>query len=164
MDRVCLLKEEDATEAKFAERSRTADLIHLATHAAFRPDNPFFSWVRLADGRPTVADLYRLRLAGRPIITLSACETGLGGRRGGGLIGLSRALMFAGARGTIVSLWKVDDASTADLMARLYEALVEGYPVRRALRTAQLDTLQRREHPLFWAGFILIEHPTKSHS
>lgn len=152
-----LLTEETATEAEFSRHSRQADLIHLATHAAFRADNPFFSWVQLADARPTVADLYRLGLTGRPLVTLSACETGLSGRRGGGLIGFSRALMAAGAGAVVASLWKVDDASTATLMECFYRRLVEGQAASAALRAAQLETLAQARHPLYWGGFVLVE-------
>ncbi len=155
--RLQLLTEKAATEVEFDRHSRQADLIHLATHAAFRADNPFFSWVQLADARPTVADLYSLRLTGHPLVTLSGCETGLSGQRGGGLIGFSRALMTAGAGAVIASLWKVDDASTAALMERFYRYLVEGQTVRAALRAAQLEALTQSGHPFYWAGFVLIE-------
>ncbi|MBN1890499.1 MAG: CHAT domain-containing protein, partial [Thermoflexales bacterium] len=153
-----LLAEQAATEAEFGQRACQAGLIHLATHAAFRADNPFFSWLQLADARPTVADMYRLRLANHPLVTLSACETGLSGRRGGGLIGFSRALLATGAGAVVASLWKVDDASTSGLMARFYRWLAEGQTARAALRTAQLDTLQEWRHPLYWAGFVLVEN------
>jgi tetratricopeptide (TPR) repeat protein len=155
-----LLTEEAAVEAEFSRCSRRVDLIHLATHAAFRADNPFFSWVQLADARLTVADLYRLGLTGRPLVTLSACETGLGGRRGGGLIGFSRALLAAGAGAVVVSLWKVDDASTAALMECFYRQLATGQAAGAALRAAQLEMLAQSRHPLYWAGFVLVERAT----
>ncbi len=134
----------------------TCPLLHLATHATFRADNPFLSWIRLADARLTVADLYDLTLAGRPLIVLSACETGLLGQRGGGLIGLSRAFLAAGASALVVSLWKVDDATTADLMAVFYEAYVSGAPPAEALRRAQRAVLAAHPHPLYWAPFVFI--------
>lgn len=159
-----LLIEEAATEAEFGQHSQRAGLIHLATHAAFRADNPFFSWVQLADARPTVADLYSWRLTGRPLVTLSACETGLSGRRGGGLIGFSRALMAAGAGAVVASLWKVDDASTAGLMERFYQRLAAGQVVSTALRATQLEVLRGSWHPLYWAGFVLIERADSDQS
>jgi tetratricopeptide (TPR) repeat protein len=161
-----LLAEQAAIEAEFVHHGQQAGLIHLATHAAFRADNPFFSWLQLADARPTVADMYRLRLAGHPLVTLSACETALSGRRGGGLIGFSRALMAAGAGAVVASLWKVDDASTSTLMARFYRRLAEGQAARVALRAAQLETLHQWRHPLYWASFVLMErgvHDTDGH-
>ncbi|MBN1579576.1 MAG: CHAT domain-containing protein [Anaerolineae bacterium] len=152
-----LLTEDAATEADFATYSQQANIIHLATYAAFRADNPFFSWIRLADARPTVTDLYGLRLANHPLVTLSACETGLGGWHGGGLISLCRALMVAGARGVLASLWKVDDISTAELMACFYGHLLAGKTASASLRAAQLAILKKRQHPLHWAGFVLVE-------
>jgi len=153
LNELYLLVEEEATEQEFTRLSRDADLIHLATHAGFRPDNPLFSWVQLADARPTVADMYGLRLSGAPLVTLSACETALGGWRGGGLIGLGRALMAAGAGAVVASLWKVDDAASADLMGWFYSRLSEGEPVSAALRSAQVEALRRFQHPLYWAGY-----------
>ncbi len=152
-----LLLEGAATEAEFERQCRQADLIHLSTHAAFRADNPFFSWVQLADAHPTVADLYSFRLGGCPLVTLSACETGLSSLHGGGLIGLSRALMAAGARVVVASLWNIEDAATADLMERFYRQLKDGQTASAALRSAQLEMLKRLRHPLYWAGFVVIE-------
>jgi tetratricopeptide (TPR) repeat protein len=147
----CLLLETGATEAAVAQRSQTASVIHLATHAAFRADNPFFSWIQLADARPTVADFYRARLARQPLVTLSACETGLGGP-----IGLGRALMAAGAQAVVASLWKIDDAATSDLMECFYRELLAGKSPAAALRAAQLHVRERLPHPGYWGGFVVM--------
>ncbi|MCB0028324.1 MAG: CHAT domain-containing protein, partial [Anaerolineales bacterium] len=74
----------------------TCRLLHIATHALFRPDNPLFSWLRLADQRLTIQALAQFELAGQPLVVLSACETGRGRPRGGGLQGLARTLRQAG--------------------------------------------------------------------
>ncbi len=147
----CTLLDNAATEAAFMQHSQTAGVIHLATHAAFRADNPFFSWIQLADARPTVADFYRAQFARQPLITLSACETGRGGP-----INLSRALMAAGAQTVVASLWKVDDAATADLMESFYRhVLTTGTPAA-ALQMAQLEVRARLCHPAYWGGFAVM--------
>ena len=151
-----LLVEDAATERELRQHLSSCNLLHLATHSAFRGDNPFFSWVRLADAYLTVADFYALTLPAHPLIVLSACETGLTGRQGGGLIGLSRALLAAGASALIVSLWKVDDASTAELMGAFYREYVAGASPATALRRAQQYLLSKHPHPFYWAPFVFI--------
>ena len=99
---------------------------------------------------------------------LSACETALGKEQAGeGIVGLTRAFQYAGARTVLASLWRVADESTAELMVRFYRGLIEGLPKDEALRQAQLAlaagpieladgrTLDAT-HPYHWAGFQLI--------
>lgn len=91
---------------------------------------------------------------------LSACSTGLGREvRGEGLVGLTQSFLAAGARGVVVSLWPVDDRSTADLMASLYAGLSDGLGAADALRRAQLEIVAgggNRAHPYYWAPFIVV--------
>lgn len=155
-----LLLEQQATLTQARAASRAASLLHLATHALFRPDNPLFSWLRLADGRLTVADLYEWQLPARPLVVLSACETGHGQPRGGGLLGMGRGFLAAGASGLIVSLWKVADAASAVLMTEFYRQLTErGLAADPAvcLQQAQRHVLTIHPHPFFWAGFVAIK-------
>lgn len=134
-------------------------ILHMATHALFRPDNPLFSWMRLADGRLTVADLYELTLPQRPLVVLSACETGRGQPRGGGLLGMGRGFLAAGAAGLVVSLWKIADDAAAQVMTDFYAHLV-AVPTTLApadaLAQAQRLAIARSAHPSGWAGFIFI--------
>lgn len=152
--------EDAATIAHLRAGIQTSHLLHLATHALFRPDNPFFSWMRLADARLTVADLYELTLPQRPLVVLSACETGRGQPRGGGLWGMGRGFLAAGAAGLIVSLWKIEDQAAAQVMADLYTHLL---PMQAriapsaALCQAQRLACARGEHPFGWASFIFIQ-------
>lgn len=156
-----LYLESEATWEHFQESAGTSQLIHLSTHATFRPDNPLFSWLRLADQRLTMSDLYQKPLLGHPLVVLSACETGRGQARGGGLLGMARALLTAGANGLVVTLWRVEDRSTAQLMHQFYTyALHHPQPfapnhLTNALRRAQLALISDH-HPFFWAGFIYI--------
>jgi CHAT domain-containing protein/Flp pilus assembly protein TadD len=90
------------------------------------------------------------------LVTLSACDSGLGKEMGGeGLVGLTRAFQFAGARSVLASLWKVEDASTAALMTGFYKHLKAGRPKDEALRLAQLDMVRsaRYSSPRDWAAF-----------
>ena len=153
-----LLLSEDATEARLRQHTPDCGVLHLATHGVFRQDNPLFSALRLADNWLTLADVERLALPQAPLVTLSACETGLGDLRRGDIFGLSQAFMQAGAASLVVSLWPVPDESTRQLMIHFYRSLVAGKSKAAALRSAQL-TLRSDPaygHPLHWAGFVLI--------
>ncbi|MCP4429208.1 MAG: CHAT domain-containing protein [Chloroflexi bacterium] len=151
--------EDEATVTAVQGRLATSDIIHVAAHATFRPDNPLFSWIQLADGRLTVADLYETQLLRRPLVVLSACETGRGVPRGGGLSGMGRMLLAAGASGLIVSQWPIDDDASANLMQTFYRSLLpsftEGLPrqtIAQTLQIAQQQTMKQHQHPVFWAG------------
>jgi CHAT domain-containing protein len=92
------------------------------------------------------------------LVTLSACETALGGELAGeGLIGLTRAFHYAGARSVLASLWRVSDDSTAELMVKVYAHLRAGLPKDEALRRAQLDAMKnpKTAAPFHWAAFTL---------
>jgi CHAT domain-containing protein len=93
------------------------------------------------------------------LVTLSACQTGLGGAMAGeGLLGLTWAFQYAGARSVLASLWEVSDASTAELMRSFYGHLSAGVSKAEALRHAQVELLRRpaTAAPYYWAAFTLI--------
>lgn len=151
-----LLLGPEATEARLREDGAAARFIHIATHGRFRADNPLFSSIRLADRDLTLFDLYQLRLSAE-LVTLSGCVTGLNVVAAGDeLIGLTRGLLFAGARAVLVSLWEVHDASTAELMAGFYARLAAGEEKAQALAAAMRDVRARYPHPYFWAPFVLV--------
>jgi CHAT domain-containing protein len=109
----------------------------VACHGEFDQGDPQRSGILLADGRCTVADLMSLQL-NCELVTFSACETGLAERAPGDeLIGLTRGLIYAGARAVLVSLWPVDEISTSILMHEFYRALRQGTGKATALREAQ---------------------------
>jgi CHAT domain-containing protein len=111
------------------------------------------------DGVLTALEVAGLDLAGTELAVLSACETGVGAvQNGEGVYGLRRALVLAGVRTQIASLWKVDDAATRDLMSDYYQRLQAGAGRSQALREAQLAMLKdpARAHPYYWASFIAI--------
>lgn len=145
-----------ATVAALRAGAPAADILHLASHGQFRPDNPRFSALRLSDGWLTVREAAGLDLHCR-LVTLSACETGVSAvAPGDELLGLARGFLMAGAGSLLVSLWAVDDSATADFMARFYGEMQAGASPATALRAAQLHALDAMPHPFFWSPFVLI--------
>ena len=102
-------------------------------------------------------DIYNLKLPAE-LVVLSACQTGLGQEvRGEGLMGLTRAFLYAGAARVVVSLWSVNDRATADLMAGLYRRMLrDGHRPSAALREAQLEMRKQKrwQSPYYWAAFV----------
>jgi tetratricopeptide (TPR) repeat protein len=111
------------------------------------------------DGILTALEVVGLDLAGTELVVLSACETGIGEiDNGEGVFGLRRALVLAGVRTQVASLWKVDDDATKDLMIDYYKRLSNGEGRSQALREAQLAMLKdpKRADPYYWAAFVVI--------
>jgi CHAT domain-containing protein len=109
------------------------------------------------DGVLTALEVAGLDLWGTKLVVLSACETGVGEvRSGDGVYGLRRALVLAGSESQILSLWKVDDDATRDLMIDYYTGLKGAAGRSEALRQVQLKMLasRDRQHPYYWASFI----------
>jgi CHAT domain-containing protein len=159
----------EANERNFRTDDLTSyRLVHLATHAIADPAEGDFSGVVLSatgdksgdDGLLTAAEVARLRL-NADLVVLSGCTTG-GGQtiKAEGVIGLSRAFLVAGARRVCASLWKVEDNSTGQLMANLYENLLKRkQPTSHALRQAKIQFLRNWAAPYFWAPFVLVGSP-----
>jgi len=145
---------------------RAYPVLHIGTHFSLRPGNALRSFLVLGDGTKLSLDsINALSFAGIDLVTLSACQTGLGGAvtdDGREIEGLSAIVQHGGARQVIASLWQVEDRSTAALMRRLYESLqADDGDGARALRRAQIalratDVSGARpyEHPYYWAGFV----------
>lgn len=151
-----VLLDERATLAFVREYAPRADVLHLACHGQFRPDNPLFSSLRLTNGWLTVRDAYSLEL-NCELVTLSACETGVSAvAPGDELIGMARGFFSAGAPTLLLSLWTVDDAATAALMTDFYSRLRDGEAPAAALRASQRALLQQQPHPFFWSPFVLV--------
>ena len=108
-----------------------------------------------------VYEIFNLKL-NADLVVLSACRTGLGKEvRGEGVIGLTRAFLYAGASSLTVSLWQVADQSTSDLMIHFYEQMNAGHGKAEALRRAKLKMIEEKRytHPFYWAPFVLIGEP-----
>jgi CHAT domain-containing protein len=154
--KAAILLDDQATLAALHAQAPVTDVLHLACHGQFRPDNPLFSSLRLADGWLTVREGYSLDLNCQ-LVVLSACETGVSKiAPGDELIGLARSFFAAGAPTLLVSLWTVDDESTAKLMASFYARLQAGENPAAALRHAQCELLAHYPHPFFWSPFVLL--------
>jgi CHAT domain-containing protein/tetratricopeptide (TPR) repeat protein len=146
----------DATIAALQQQAPFADVLHLACHGQFRPDNPLFSTLRMGDGWLTVREAYDLDLH-CALVTLSACETGVSAiAPGDELIGLARGFFAAGSPSLLLSLWTVDDEATAELMSEFYKALFTTGSSAKALRNAQLSVMKTKPHPFFWSPFVLM--------
>ena len=149
----------EATQTRLRDDGSDARLVHIATHGLFRQDNPMFSSIRLGDSQLTLFDLYQLRLSCE-LVTLSGCGTGLNVVVGGDeLLGLVRGLLYAGARSVLVSLWDVNDQSTARFMTSFYRHLAVCPDKAEALRRAMSDLRGEWDHPYYWAPFVLIGAP-----
>lgn len=109
------------------------------------------------DGIVTAFEVMNLDLTNTQLVVLSACETGLGKiENGEGVFGLQRSFMQAGARNVLISLWKVDDQATRDLMIKFYEYLTGGNSLHDSLKKAQSDQAKLSLDPALWGGFVLV--------
>lgn len=165
------------------EKVDAPSILHVATHGFFlmeeqdgkasgqksgRITNPLLrSGLALAganlnsggddNGILTALEAASLNLWGTKLVTLSACDTGVGEVKSGeGVYGLRRAFLLAGAQTVVTSLWPVSDYATRRLMTNYYNGLRNGEGRGEALRKAQLAMLGQkgRAHPFFWAGFV----------
>lgn len=144
---------------------QSARRIHFATHAFVDEARPQLSGLVLTrgpgsrqDGLLQVYEIFNLRL-NADLVALSACETALGERvTGEGMVGLTRAFLYAGARSLLVSLWPVSDRSTPELMTAFYRYLGDETKAE-ALRQAKLERIRGGDEPYRWAPFILAGDP-----
>jgi CHAT domain-containing protein len=155
-----LLLRRQATETAFRKYGQDFNYIHFATHGKFDPDDSLNSAILLSgdsenNGILTTDKLYSMRIDA-DLVTLSACETGLGKiSNGDDVVGLTRGFLYAGSTAVVATLWKVDDQATSDLMSRFYDNLSR-YDKREALIQAQLQIKSRYAHPFYWAAFQII--------
>jgi len=148
-------RSEAILEAGRSQSARTR-LVYLATHGIADAENPLdgsFLW--LADGRWTARAFQAFPARdSRPLVVLSACQTGLGKRFDVGTIGMARAWQLAGARSVVMSLWSVDDAATRKLMVR-FLAEAGQQPPDKALRAAMRARRAEDPDPAHWASFAV---------
>jgi CHAT domain-containing protein len=154
-----LLLRAEASETGFRNAAARYPLLHVAAHGVFNQKKPLDSALMLSadqanDGKLTVAELYGLRF-NADLVTLSACETGLGQvNSGDDVVGLTRGFLYAGASSVVASLWQVDDDATAELMTRFYAEYAQRNKME-ALRAAQLEVRKKYPHPYYWSAFYL---------
>ena len=159
-----------AIESRAKEGILGYKYVHFATHGILDERNPEYSGVVLnlveddkpQDGFLQASEIFDLKL-NSDLVVLSACETGLGKViKGEGMVGLTRAFLYAGSPSIVVSLWTVEDESTSNLMIYFYQYLKEGHSKDEALRKAKLALMNENvsgeylyNSPFFWGPFIL---------
>lgn len=160
---------EEATEGRAKGVGKEAEVLHFACHGLVDERFPLNSALALTipespkegedNGLLQAWEIFESVRIDADLVTLSACETALGQEVGGeGLVGLTRAFQYAGARSVLASLWSVGDASTSQLMKGFYGALKAGKTKDEALREAQVGLLRdpRTSDPFHWAAFEVI--------
>jgi CHAT domain-containing protein/tetratricopeptide (TPR) repeat protein len=167
---VLLLDDHASETALKAEPLKQFKVIHIAAHGVGNMMEPGRAGLVLApgseaeDGFWQAREIRRSRLAA-DVVTLSACETGVGRLQGEeGIMNLARSFLVAGAKSVVASLWAVDDRSTATLMEHFYRHIAEGEPIAEALRMAQKDMLLlfgKDAQPYYWAEFTVIGDGTR---
>jgi CHAT domain-containing protein len=146
----------EATHERLRDAGSRKRFVHIATHGSFRQDNPMFSSISLGNTQLSLFDLYQLELPAE-LVTLSGCGTGLNVVVAGDeLIGLKRGLLYAGAQGALLTLWDVNDRSTAEFMKLFYERLQVNPNKAQALQFAMQEIRRKCPHPFFWAPFVLV--------
>ena len=169
--RSLVLLERKASEEKLkAAEAALYRYLHVATHGFVNEASPALSQLLLMpededpalgqDGILHLAEVYTLCL-NADLVALSACDTGLGQlARGEGVIGLTRGFLYAGAKSVLVSLWKVDDVQTRDLMVAFYGEMLKEAGNAEALQAAKMKLIQgqaKYAKPYYWAAFILVD-------
>ncbi|HEY4214164.1 MAG TPA: CHAT domain-containing protein [Steroidobacteraceae bacterium] len=142
-------------------------VLHVGTHFSLRPGNAMRSFLVLGDGSRLMLDtLSTYDFSGLELVTLSACQTAMGGARsddGREIEGLSAIVQQRGAKQVVASLWRVEDSSTAQLMRAMYQELATNpsdvatalQQAQRSVRAIVKNGHQPYDHPYYWAGFVV---------
>ena len=152
---------DQATEERAVRLARHARYLHFATHALADERLPLDAGLALHadkndDGMLRAWEIYERVRLDADLVTLSACRSGTGAARAGeGLLGLTRAFQYAGARSVLASLWDVGDSSSRWFMTRFYGHLVRGASKDQALRRTQLAAIRAGQQPARWAAYQL---------
>ena len=180
---VTRLQDAAATETRVRDSASSHTILHFATHAVVRDDDPFSSYLALgsssgvadADGVLTAQEVYGLHLRA-DLVVLSGCQSAGGPVTGDGIATFARAFLYAGTTSFVASVWDVADEPTHRLLRDFYSAWTGGASKAASLRRAQLRLLADLragrvrvkspvgevpipEHPVFWAGFVLFGEP-----
>ena len=154
LPRSTMLVGSDATWSAARQALTGVGHLHIAGHTVFRPDNPMFSAIKLADGWVTAADLLTAGLNGATVV-LSSCDSARTQNRGAAEInGFVRSFLGAGAATVVASQWSADDNATTALMDTFYRHLANEPPAS-SLRIAQLSLAETWAHPYYWAPWTL---------
>jgi len=154
-----------ANEQNFRNQAKDYAIIHLAMHGLLNKNTPILSSLAFTENYDSLSDNFlqaqeiALLDLNADLVVLSACETGYGKfEQGEGVMSLARSFMYANVPALVVSLWQVNDGSTAWIMGAFYDNLANGMPKDKALQQAKLDFIQHADgiiaHPAFWSAFI----------
>ena len=158
---------QEASEENFKSRIDQYKYVHVSTHGFMNEDKPQLSGLAFSqprnsthkeDGMLYAAEAYNLDL-GADLVVLSSCESGMGKLvKGEGLMTLTRGFLYSGAKNVLVSLWKVFDEHTSQLMIEFYKQMLAGKSYSAALREAKLKMIANPNtaFPASWASFVLI--------
>ncbi|MEO1052844.1 MAG: CHAT domain-containing tetratricopeptide repeat protein [Bacteroidota bacterium] len=160
------LVREKADETTFRQLVDQYNIIHLATHGLINDEEPMLSKLLFSvneedsvnDGYMHTQELFGMEIPAEMVV-LSACNTGYGKViEGEGILSLARGFFYSGSKSVVMSLWPVNDKSTAAIMDGFYKYLAAGHTKDEALRLAKLDYLsiadETKSHPYFWAQFV----------
>jgi CHAT domain-containing protein len=157
----------EANEAFFKAKAANYSILHLAMHGMVNPHSPLLSCLAFSEDYDTTEnnfleahEISNLQLY-NDLVVLSACKTGYGEfEQGEGIMSLARSFMYAGTPSLVVSLWEVNDLSTAAIMQLFYQNLAAGMTKDEALRQVKLAFIQKVDgdiaHPIFWSPFIVL--------
>ena len=154
----------NSSKKTFLNQANNFDILHFSMHSSLSEINPEFSSLNFygddENNRLFISELYNETFKA-DMVVLSSCDTGSGiYKNGEGVISLSRAFTYAGVPSTVMSLWKVPDRESAELMKYFYQNLKKGQTKDKALFQAKLEYLNNTDddflkHPYYWAGFVL---------
>ncbi len=161
--------EGDADETTFKKESGKYRIIHLGTHAEINQNSPLMSHLVLSknmqndsldDGYLHAYEIYQMPLRAE-LAVLTACETGVGKQQSSeGVISLAHSFSYAGCPSIVMSLWNIDEKTSAGIISDFYFYLSKGMPKNKALRQAKLDYLKHApndiQSPYYWAGLVLL--------
>lgn len=159
--------EDLATETQFKKHAANYDILHLAMHTLVNDTIPMYSKLVFTDTHDSINDnllnteeIYNMHLRARMAV-LSACNTGVGKLyKGEGVMSLARGFLYAGCPSIVMTLWEVDDKSSAEIMTNFYSYLKKGKTKNEALRLAKLQHLKQADsfkaHPYFWLSYVVV--------
>ncbi|MEA2028384.1 MAG: CHAT domain-containing protein [Campylobacterota bacterium] len=178
LEEIKILKKFDTNATVYQDANATVEnllkinspkILHISTHGVFLDNNDSNPMQQSAlafagtdrarmykdsSGFATALKLSTLNLANTDLVVLSACDTGIGTiNQAEGVVGLPKAFIQAGAQNIIMSLWKVSDRETTQLMQHFYDNLSQGMSYKKALREAKLKMINM--HPYYWSSFVL---------
>jgi CHAT domain-containing protein len=160
-----------ASEATFKQQASGFDIVHLAVHGEADTTNAMNSRLvfrseqdSVEDGSLYAHELYEIDLSTLDLAVLSACESGVGKHQvGEGTMSIARGFAYAGCPSLVISLWKIDDKTSANIMEKFYTHLAKGEPIDLALAKSKVEYMagakEFNSHPYYWAAFLPVGNP-----